>query len=142
MNHRHQLSTTAAADGLQLGSGLRRIVCLTALLVIFVASVRAVDYKIKVGGVTVTSSNAKDPGYTNRCTTASLSEKLNVFPGATDNAWCAALTGRLQALSEQLNAISTTRQTSPVALAGMLRLAHIDAFMGVKGVREALGSGG
>ena len=41
MNHRHQLSTTAAADGLQLGSGLRRIVCLAALLFIFVAGVRA-----------------------------------------------------------------------------------------------------
>ena len=41
MNHRHQLSTTAAADGLQQGSGLRRIVCLAALLFIFVAGVRA-----------------------------------------------------------------------------------------------------
>ena len=41
MNHRHQLSTTAAADGLQLGSGLRRIACLAALLFIFVAGVRA-----------------------------------------------------------------------------------------------------
>ena len=41
MNHRHQPSTTAAADGLQLGSGLRRIVCLAALLFIFVAGVRA-----------------------------------------------------------------------------------------------------
>ena len=41
MSHRHQPSTTAAADGLQLGSGLRRIVCLAALLFIFVAGVRA-----------------------------------------------------------------------------------------------------
>ena len=41
MNNKNQLSTTAAADGLQLGSGLRRIACLAALLVIFVASVRA-----------------------------------------------------------------------------------------------------
>ena len=60
MNHRHQLSTTAAADGLQLGSGLRRIVCLAALLFIFAIGARAVEYKIKVGGVPVTSSNASN----------------------------------------------------------------------------------
>ena len=49
MNHRHQLSTTAAADGLQLGSGLRRIVCLAALLFIFAASgVRAANYVITI----------------------------------------------------------------------------------------------
>ena len=60
MNHRHQPSTTAAADGLQLGSGLRRIACLAALLFIFVAGVRAVEYKIKVAGVPVTSSNASN----------------------------------------------------------------------------------
>ena len=58
MNHRHQLSTTAAADGLQLGSGLRRIVCLAALLVIFATGARAVDYDLWVGGVRVSSSNA------------------------------------------------------------------------------------
>ena len=60
MNHRHQLSTTTAADGLQLGSGLRRIVCLAALLFIFAIGARAVEYKIKVGGVPVTSSNASN----------------------------------------------------------------------------------
>ena len=48
MNHRHQPSTTAAADGLQLGSGLRRIACLAALLFIFVAGVRAANYVITI----------------------------------------------------------------------------------------------
>ena len=62
MNHRHQLSTTAAADGLQLGSGLRRIVCLAALLVIFVASgVRAAGtYTVTVyNGATISSNDYK-----------------------------------------------------------------------------------
>lgn len=58
MNHRHQPSTTAAADGLQLGSGLRRIACLAALLFIFAIGARAVDYDLWVGGVRVSSSNA------------------------------------------------------------------------------------
>ena len=62
MNHRHQLSTTAAADGLQQGSGLRRIVCLAALLVIFVASgVRAAGtYTVTVyNGATISSNDYK-----------------------------------------------------------------------------------
>ena len=57
-----QLSTTAAADGLQLGSGLRRIACLAALLVIFVASgVRAAGtYTVTVyNGATISSNDYK-----------------------------------------------------------------------------------
>ena len=62
MNNKNQLSTTAAADGLQLGSGLRRIVCLTALLFIFVASgVRAAGtYTVTVyNGATISSNDYK-----------------------------------------------------------------------------------
>ena len=62
MNHRHQLSTTAAADGLQQGSGLRRIACLAALLFIFVASgVRAAGtYTVTVyNGATISSNDYK-----------------------------------------------------------------------------------
>ena len=40
MNHTSLLST-AAASGLQPGSGLRRIVCLAALLVVFATTSRA-----------------------------------------------------------------------------------------------------
>ena len=57
MNHKSLLST-AAASGLQLGSGLRRIVCLAALLVVFATTARA--YDLWVGGVQVTTSNASD----------------------------------------------------------------------------------
>jgi len=57
MNHKSLLST-AAASGLQLGSGLRRIVCLAALLVVFATNARA--YDLWVGGVQVTTSNASD----------------------------------------------------------------------------------
>ena len=64
MNYRHQLFT-AAAGGLQLGSGLRRIVCLTALLFIFAIGARAVDYDLWVGGVRVSTSNASDITGTN-----------------------------------------------------------------------------
>ena len=62
MDNKNQLSTTAAADGLQLGSGLRRIVCLAALLVIFVASgVRAAGtYTVTVyNGATISSNDYK-----------------------------------------------------------------------------------
>ncbi|MBR3434969.1 MAG: hypothetical protein IKG88_03665, partial [Bacteroidales bacterium] len=62
MDNKNQLSTTAAADGLQLGSGLRRIVCLTALLFIFVASgVRAAGtYTVTVyNGATISSNDYK-----------------------------------------------------------------------------------
>ncbi len=57
MNHKSLLST-AAASGMQLGSGLRRIVCLAALLVVFATNARA--YDLWVGGVQVTTSNASD----------------------------------------------------------------------------------
>ena len=57
MNHKSLLST-AAASGMQLGSGLRRIVCLAALLVVFATTARA--YDLWVGGVQVTTSNASD----------------------------------------------------------------------------------
>lgn len=67
-----------------------------------------------------------------------MAEKLNVFPGASENALCAALTERLGALSEQLNAISRTGQSSVAALAGMLRLAGIDDFMGLVNLRERI----
>lgn len=67
---------------------------------------------------------------------SATAEKLNVFPGAADNALCSALTGRLKALSAQLTAIAQTQQTAPAALSGMLRLSAIDAFMGLAGVRE------
>ena len=43
-----------------INGGLRRIVCLVALLVIFVTGARAVDYDLWVGGVRVTSSNASN----------------------------------------------------------------------------------
>ena len=50
MNHKSLLST-AAASGMQPGSGLRRIVCLAALLVVFVAGVHAApQYLVYVGG--------------------------------------------------------------------------------------------
>ena len=57
MNHKSLLST-AAASGMQPGSGLRRIVCLAALLVVFATTARA--YDLWVGGVQVTTSNASD----------------------------------------------------------------------------------
>ena len=57
MNHKSLLST-AAASGMQPGSGLRRIVCLAALLVVFATNARA--YDLWVGGVQVTTSNASD----------------------------------------------------------------------------------
>ena len=57
MNHTSLLST-AAASCMQLGSGLRRIVCLAALLVVFATTARA--YDLWVGGVQVTTSNASD----------------------------------------------------------------------------------
>ena len=57
MNHKSLLST-AAASGMLLGSGLRRIVCLAALLVVFATTARA--YDLWVGGVQVTTSNASD----------------------------------------------------------------------------------
>ena len=61
MNNKNQLSTTAAADGSQLGSGLRRIVCLAALLFIFVAGVRAAGtYTVTVyNGATISSNDYK-----------------------------------------------------------------------------------
>lgn len=67
-----------------------------------------------------------------------LAEKLNVFPGASENGLCAALTERLEALSEQLDGISQTGQTAAAALAGMLRLSAIDDFMGLVAMREAM----
>ena len=64
MNYRHQLFT-AAAGGSKQRSGLRRIVCLTALLFIFAIGARAVDYDLWVGGVRVSTSNASDITGTN-----------------------------------------------------------------------------
>ena len=69
---------------------------------------------------------------------AALSEKLNVFPGAAENALCAALTGRLDDLSQQLKAVSESGQTAVAALSGMLRLSGIDAFMGLVELRQSL----
>ena len=72
---------------------------------------------------------------------AAMAEKLNVFPGAPEDALCAALMERLEALSEQLNAVAETRQTALAALAGMVRLAGIDDFMGLSAMRAALLAG-
>ncbi len=57
MNIKNQLSTTAAAGGSQLGSGLRRIACLAALLVVFAVGARAADYGLYICGVQVTDDN-------------------------------------------------------------------------------------
>ena len=67
-----------------------------------------------------------------------LAGKLNAFPGAKDNALCAALMERLTALAVQLNAVAATAQTDTAALSGMLRLAGIDDFMGLAEMRKAM----
>ena len=56
MNIKNQQST-AVADGLQRGSGLRRIACLAALLVVFAVGARAADYGLYICGVQVTDDN-------------------------------------------------------------------------------------
>ena len=53
MNYRHQLFT-AAAGGSKQRSGLRRIVCLAALLVCFFANVQA---QVKIGDISLTSGS-------------------------------------------------------------------------------------
>ena len=67
-----------------------------------------------------------------------LAGKLNAWPGAKDNALCAALGKRLTALAAQLNAVATTAQTDTAALSGMLRLAGIDDFLGLVEMRKEI----
>lgn len=67
--------------------------------------------------------------------------RLSDMPGARENALCAALIGRAEALSGQLDGIAASAQTSGGALSGMVRLIQIDAFLGLRDLRRGLLSG-
>lgn len=67
-----------------------------------------------------------------------LGEKLAFIPGAEENALCAALIGGLDSLSGQLEDIRASGQTDRAALAGLIRLAGMEAFINLRDIQNGL----
>ena len=61
---------------------------------------------------------------------AGASRTLSAIPGAADNALCAGLIGRLDALSEMQSALAAGTGDKGAVFSGMIRCAQIENFLG------------
>ena len=66
---------------------------------------------------------------------------LAAILGAEENALCAALMGRLSALSQMLDSIAVSRDVSGAALSGMVRCAQIETLAGQREMQAGLTKG-
>lgn len=68
-----------------------------------------------------------------------LGEKLSYIPGVEDSGLCAALIQNLNAAASQINDIRAGSQSGSTALSGMIRLAAIESFFGLRDLQVSLG---
>ena len=68
---------------------------------------------------------------------ATAARALSAIPGASENALCAGLIGRLEMLSDMEKALSGSGEQG-ASLSGMVRCAQIENFVGQRGFQEGL----
>jgi hypothetical protein len=68
---------------------------------------------------------------------ATAARALSAIPGASENALCAGLIGRLETLSDMEKALSGSGEQG-ASLSGMVRCAQIENFVGQRGMQEGL----
>ena len=69
---------------------------------------------------------------------AEASRTLSGIPGAADNALCAGLIARLDALSEMQSALAASTGDRGATLSGMMRCAQIEGFLGQRDLQAGL----
>ena len=69
---------------------------------------------------------------------ADAGKALSAIPGAEDSRLCAALIEQTGDLADALRAIADSRETSAVALSGMLRCAQIETFLRQRDAQAAM----
>ena len=66
------------------------------------------------------------------------SKALSAVPGAADNALCAGLIARLDALRTMLDAVAVDRSAAGAPLSGMLRCAQVENLLGLRELQAGL----